>query len=131
MKVGIASEDRLKRIDDLHHISRPGDPAEPRPGPMPWRLDGRHQSDLLWIGIGIRIGIWIGIDAQALSDPIALRLQPPAPVFAAEKGHLDSGQRKFRCQIVAEGPSEHSFVDEIILLFLEYAQVARANQPRT
>jgi hypothetical protein len=49
------------------------DPAEPRPGPLSWHLDGRHQG----------VTLWIGINAKTHPEPVALRLQPPAPVFVS------------------------------------------------
>ena len=60
----VAGEDLLEGVDDGQHILGAADPGKPRPGPLCWRLDGRHQ------GVAIRIGIgaWIGIDAQAQAE---------------------------------------------------------------
>ncbi len=91
------------------------DPAEPRPGPLSWCLDGRPQGVTLWI----RSGVWEGINANTHPKEVALRLQQPTPVFVAEERHLDAEPRELGLQVVAQGVSYHSFVDEFLVLPLE------------
>lgn len=92
MDIGVAGEDALKCARDLKHILRLVDPAIPQPGPVTWRLHGRHQDVTPWMGIGVGIGI----DANAHPKAVALCLQPPAQGIGAEEGHLDAGQQEFR-----------------------------------
>jgi hypothetical protein len=113
--VGVACEDLLEGVDDGHHILGAVDPAEPRPGPLSWHLDGRHQGVTLWIGIGI----WIGLDAKTHAEAVVLCQQPPAPVFVAEEGHRDSGRWEPLLQEVAQGFSNHPRMNEFILLSFE------------
>lgn len=70
---------------------------------------------MLWMGIGV----WIGMDALAHPEAVALRLQPPAPAFVAEERNLDSHQRELRLQIGSQGIPIHPYIDEFILLSLE------------